>query len=285
VRYAARPKPAPRQALAQDAAPRTTLSAIRPNAGTEARYRRRLQGLIRQMNASVQYWIKAKFKANGPAIAQDELPSKALAREIRKLARRWEKDFDDLAPKLAEYFAKSANQRSTRQLKQMLKDAGFAVDFKMTRAVRDVMSASINEQVSLIKSIPAKYFTDIEGSVMRAVGAGGDLHGLAKDLQKNYGVSYRRAAFIARDQNNKAMATITKARQQEAGITEAIWVHSGGGHEPRPTHVAAGKRQQRYDVSKGWYDPDANGKGQGAWIFPGQLPNCRCVSRPVIPGF
>lgn len=257
-----------------------TLPPIRPNAGTEALYRRRLQRLIKAMATSVNYWLERTYKAEPPAVAQDELPSKRLQREIRKMARRWEKDFDDLAPKLAEYFAKSANQRSTRQLKQMLKDAGFAVDFKMTRAVRDVMAASVSEQVSLIKSIPAKYFTDIEGSVMRSVAAGRDLKALTKDLQKNYGVTHRRAAFIARDQSNKAMATITKARQQEAGITEAIWVHSGGGHEPRPTHLAAGKRQQRYDVSKGWFDPAVN-----EHILPGQLPNCRCVSRPVIPGF
>ena len=57
-------------------------------------------------------------------------------------------------------------------------------------------------------------------------------------------------------------------------------MHSGGGKEPRPTHLAAGKRKQRYDVREGWYDP-AVGKN----IFPGELINCRCVSRPVIEGF
>jgi putative phage head protein len=41
-------------------------------------------------------------------------------------------------------------------------------------------------------------------------------------LRKDYGISERRAAFIARDQTNKAKAAIEKARRQELGITEAI---------------------------------------------------------------
>ena len=73
---------------------------------------------------------------------------------------------------------------------------------------------------------------------------------------------------------------MTGLRQAELGITEAIWVHSGAGKHPRPTHVKAGRDQVRYDITKGWYDPDAK-----QWIWPGTLVNCRCVSKPVIKGF
>ena len=256
-----------------------TLPPVRANAGTEAKYRKRLQDLIREMNDSVLYWLRAAYKANEPAIAQDELPYAALERVIKRLSRRWQKKFDVGAKELAEYFAQQANQRSAQQLARILKDAGFSVEFKMTRAARDVMNASISEQVGLIKSIPQKYFDQVQGDVMRSVQVGRDLSSLTKDLEKNYGVSYRRAAFIARDQNNKATASMTRVRQQELGITEAIWVHSGGGKEPRPTHLAAGKRKQRYDVREGWYDP-----AEGRHIWPGELINCRCASRAVMPG-
>jgi uncharacterized protein with gpF-like domain len=116
--------------------------------------------------------------------------------------------------------------------------------------------------------------------VMRSVQTGRDLGRLAKDLQKQFGVTKRRAALIARDQNNKATASMTRVRQVQLGITEAIWVHSGAGKHPRPTHVKAGRDSVRYDVSKGWFDPDAK-----QWIWPGILVNCRCVSKPVIKGF
>lgn len=254
------------------------LKPVRPNLGTEARYRKRLQDLTREMSASVEYWVRSVYRANEPKIAQDALPSKVLERTISRLAVRWQKQFDELAPKLATYYAQSANVRSSKQLSSMLQEHGFTVEFRMTPATRDVMQASIAEQVSLIKSIPQKYFTDVQGSVMRSVSAGGDLGALTKQLQENYGVSYRRAAFIARDQNAKATASMTRARQLDAGLTEAIWMHSHGGRVPRPTHVAM--NGQKYDVSKGMYD-----SAVGKFILPGEEPNCRCLSRPVVVGF
>lgn len=256
------------------------LPPVRPNAGTEAKYRRKLQALIEEMHASVLYWVKAAYKANEPVIAQDELPTAVLQRVIKKLTRRWEKRFDVASKELAAYFAQAANKRSAQQLQQILKEGGFSVSFKMTRAARDVLNASIAEQVELIRSIPSKYFTDIQGSVMRSVQTGRDLGTLTKELQNNYGVTYRRAALIARDQNNKATATITRVRQKELGLNKAVWVHSGGGKTPRPSHLAAGKRKQEYDINEGWFDPD-----EGKYIFPGELINCRCVPRAVIAGF
>lgn len=256
-----------------------TLPPVHPNAGTIALYRKKLDALIKEMNNSVDYWVSASFKKNEPVIAQDALPSVALRRAVRKLARRWQKQFDDAAPKLAEYFSQSANMRSSRVLQNALREGGFTVKFKMTRAMRDVMNATISEQVGLIRSIPQKYFTEIEGAVMRSVSQGGDLYSLSKTLHEQYGVTKRRAAFIARDQTSKSTASFTRVRQLEIGITEAIWVHSGGGKTQRPTHVSAGARKQRYKVSDGWYDPAVED-----FIQPGFLPNCRCVSRSIIPG-
>ena len=150
----------------------------------------------------------------------------------------------------------------------------------MTPATRDIMQATINQQVSLIKSIPSRYFTQIEGIVMRSVQIGRDLGQLTTDLQDQFGITKRRAAFIARDQNNKATASMNRARQDEIGVTEAIWVHSGGGKHPRPTHLKAGREKTRYDIKEGWLDP-----ALGRHIFPGEEPNCRCVSKSIIPGF
>ena len=150
----------------------------------------------------------------------------------------------------------------------------------MTAAQNDILQATIAQQVGLIKSIPRAYMHGVEGAVMRSVQTGRDLGGLTKELTEQHGVSRRRAAFIARDQSNKATAALTRARQVEIGITEAIWVHSGGGRHPRPSHAKAGRDQARYDVAKGWFDPD-----EGQFVLPGQLGNCRCVSRSLVKGF
>lgn len=256
---------------------------VRPSAAISAWYRAELDALIADMHASVIYWLRASYKANPPVLAQDELPSQALWRAMHKLRRRWQKQFDEAAPKLAKHFAKKAENRSSARLKTILNEAGMTVKFTMTRAQADVMRATMHEQVSLIRSIPQKHFTEIEGLVMRSVQAGRDLGPLADALQKQYGSTKKRAALIARDQNNKATATMTMARQVEMGIEEAIWVHSHAGKVPRPTHRA--NDGKRYDVKRGWYDPDADGRGRGRYIHPGELINCRCVSRSIIPGF
>lgn len=256
------------------------LRPVHPNAGIAAAYRKRLDALIEEMNVSVQHWLTSAYRNNEPEIAQDELPAAALRRAIRKLTARWTRNFDEAAPKLAEYFATAVDKRSAAALKKILKDGGFSVEFKMTPAQRDILQATIQQNVELIKSIPAQYLTQVQGSVMRSVQTGRDLGSLAKELEEHHGVTKRRAATIARSQNNLATAAMTRARQQEVGITEAIWVHSGGGKHPRKTHLQAGREKTRYSTSEGWFDPDV-----GKNIWPGELPNCRCVARPVVKGF
>jgi uncharacterized protein with gpF-like domain len=256
------------------------LRPVHANRGIEARYRKQLVDLVDEMNRSILYWLRAAYRANPPVMAQDRNPAQELRAAVRKLAARWQRNFDDAAKNLAEYFATSVRSRSDAALRKILRDGGFTVKFTMTPAMKDVLDATIAEQVSLIKSIPQQYLTQVEGIVMRSVQTGRDLGQVTKDLQEQFGVTKRRAAAIARDQNNKATASMTRVRQMQVGITEAIWVHSGGGKHPRPTHVAAGRSKERYDVTKGWFDPAV-----GKHIFPGELINCRCISKPVIKGF
>ncbi len=254
------------------------LSPIHPCCGTEALYRRKLYQLIEEMRNSIEYWLSAAYKANEPVLAQDAVPASELQNAIRKLTRRWQKRFNWAAPKLAKWFALSLADRSDKQLASILRRGGFSVKFKMTKAQRDILHATVHANVSLIKSIPQKYLNDVEGMVMRSVQTGRDLQTLQKDLLKNYKLTKRRAALITRDQNNKVTSALVRVRQIELGINKAIWVHSGGGNHPRPTHVKNSGKQ--YDVNKGWFDPH-----EKKFIFPGELINCRCVSRSVVAGF
>lgn len=255
-----------------------TLPPIHPNAGLEQLYRRTLDRLVAEMQKSIAYWLKASYRVNAPKMAADESPANTLRQAIRRLARRWQKRFDEAAPELARYFAQANYDRSDRALTAILKKGGFSVDLKLTRQMRNVLQASMGEQVGLIKSIAQQYLTQVEGLVLRSAQEGRALAELTDELEDRYAITRRRAALIARDQNNKATAMLNKARQRELGITQAQWVHSHAGNQPRPTHVAAGRDKVIYDVDEGWYDPAV-----GKHIWPGTEINCRCVSRPVIP--
>lgn len=259
----------------------TALRPVHPNVGIAEAYRTKLDRLVEAMHRSVVYWLKASYRANEPRIlAADETPADALRRSMRELSSRWLKKFDEAAESLAEYFAQSVEKRSSAALRNILRGSGLTVEFKMTPVMRDVVDATVNANVALIKSIPAKYLSEVEDMVQRSVQSGRDLHQLSDDLQKRLGVTKRRAAFIATDQNQKATSAFNRVRLLELGIAEAEWVHSGGGREPRKSHLKAGRDKVRYRVEEGWYDPEVGEK-----IQPGYLPHCRCIGKPIVRGF
>ena len=254
--------------------------AVHANRGIESAYRRSLLALIDQMNASVEYWLKAGYRKEPPRMAalveqaQDASPVAHIKRVLADLADRWIKRFDVWAPKIAEAYLQGMFKASDSAMRAALKDAGWTVEFKMTPAVRDAFQASLAENVGLIRSIPEKYLGQVEGIVMRSYSAGRDLHTMVADLKKLYPAVADRAELIARDQSNKANAVVNRARQLELGLTEAIWMHSHAGKTPRPDHVAANGK--RYKIAEGCLI-------SGQYLQPGEAVNCRCTSRPVLP--
>lgn len=251
------------------------LAPVHPNQGLEASYRKKIDALVDAMQKSLVHWLTAAYRANTPEMARDASPAMSLREAMRKLSSYWQKRFDDAAPELAEYFSKHSLRQVDGAMKAALKKAGFTVDFRLTREANDVMQATIGENIALIRSIGEEHLSQVEGLVMRSVSQGRDLSALSKELHERFGVTKRRAALIARDQNNKASATITRVRQRSLGIKQAKWLHSHGGKEPRKSHQDADGKV--FDIDKGMLI-------DGEYIWPGQLINCRCVSRSILPG-
>ena len=264
--------------------PTGTLKPIRPNAGIEAEYRRRLERAVDEMHRSLVYWVRASYPEDLPGLrnadgivewAADLSRAASTRIAVKRLSRRWTRNFDKIAPKLAGQFAQAAADHSDAALKATLGDAGIRVRLVLTADARDVVQANITENVALIKSIAARHLGDVEALVARSVAQGRDLAWLMDELEARYDVTRKRAALIARSQNNLATAAIQRVRFTEIGITEAVWVHSHGGAHARPSHVAFDG--ERYSVREGALI-------DGKRIWPGTEINCRCVSRPVLPG-
>jgi uncharacterized protein with gpF-like domain len=274
--------------LASDARPikikfrgEKVLRAQRPSAAVASAYEDRLKQAIEAMERSVLWWIRAYYRANPPAtMAFDDVSVSVLRKAVQALRRRWLRAFDAMSEKLARYFAKGAQDRADGDLKRILREAGFTVEWTMTPAMRDVVGAIVAENVALIKSIPREQLDRVEGAVMRSVQQGRDLKMLYDELREGFGVSKKRARLISRDQNNKATSLLQRARFVESGIRECIWMHSHAGKTPRPSHVKAGRDKVRFDPAVGWYDPH-----EKKHIWPGVLINCRCTCKPVIKGF
>jgi uncharacterized protein with gpF-like domain len=257
---------------------RIALPPTRPNVGVAVGYQRQLDALIAQMNKSIVYWISAAWRANPPhaTMAADASPAVDLRNAMKKLSRRWLRNFADAAKDMATGFTDKAAGNADKQLKGTLDRAGFSVPFKATPAMNDAFQAVVSENVGLIKSIASQHLGDVERLVASSVQNGRDLGALTDELERRYSLTRNRAAFIARDQNSKATSAMDRARKLSLGITKSKWRHSGGGHHPRQSHVDADGKI--FETAKGCMI-------DGEYIFPGELPNCGCLGQAVIPGF
>ena len=253
-----------------------TLPAGRVNAGVAAQYDKRLRLLIRRMHRDTLRTIQAHYRRAEPELAQDSNPVTALKVVLAKLRKKWTGIFADQALAVAEQFIRGCQNDSEADLRRRLQRAGFGITFKPDADLKRRLGLAIEQNVSLIKSIGEQYHDGVEALVTNSVMKGGDLGSLTKALQARYGVSERRAAFIARDQNHKINQATERMRCSGIGLEEARWRHVGGGRHPREDHVRA--NGTRYLIAEGC-------KISGEYIQPGELPNCHCRAEFIIPGY
>lgn len=252
------------------------LAPVRANLGVQMAYRKKLLGLIEAMHKDIVRTLTSVFKAH-PRLAADASPAVAAAKAMRRLRRTWQQRFNEGSRSLAAHFADETRKHSDMALQTTLRKAGFSVKFQMTHPMNDAYQAVLHENVGLIRSIPTQHLHDVEGLVMRSVQHGRSLGDLSEQLQDRFGVTKRRAALIARDQNNKATAVMNKIRKLGLGIDKSQWVHTTASKDPRESHEAM--HGEIFDTAEGCFDSE-----EGDFVQPGELINCGCVAMGIIPG-
>lgn len=255
------------------------LTPTRANAGVRAAYEKRLLALVDAMHKDVLRAVARAYRKNPPhaLLAKDASPAASLRKAMRGMATKWQRQFAQGSDALAKHFADQVLRNNDVALGQTLRKAGFSVKFQQTRAMNDAYQAVRHENIGLIKSIPAQHLAEVEGMVMRSVQHGRDMAQLTKDLQDRFSVTKRRAALIARDQNNKATAVFNKVRKLGLGITKSMWVHTAASKNPRESHEEM--NGEVYETAEGCWDDEVQ-----AFVQPGELINCGCSSRGIIPG-
>lgn len=174
--------------------------------------------------------------------------------EIRELAHRQ-------GLSVAQFNAKQMNKQFQRVVEIDL----FGFEPWIGTALEDFTIANSN----LIKSIPEKYFTEIENLTLQGVNQGVRWESIAEQIQERYDVSESKANLLARDQIGKLNGQFTELRQTEVGIDKYRWRGVGDSRE-RQTHKANNDR-----VFKWSNPPRETG-------HPGQDYQCRCWAEPVI---
>lgn len=139
--------------------------------------------------------------------------------------------------------------------------------FRSEPFLKPLAEGWISENTSLIKSLPTRLHSELEGIVRRGVMNGQSVKNIKDQIKARYGVTDYRAKLIAQDQTLKLNADLTRYRLQSVGVERYIW-RSVQDSRVRPEH--ADRNGNEYTWKEG-----AGG------VHPGQEVRCRCRAEAV----
>jgi SPP1 gp7 family putative phage head morphogenesis protein len=177
--------------------------------------------------------------------------------------------------RLAQVADSYARQTSAYQRDQMLRQFRAALGIDIVKAepwLEPMIGAFTADNVALIKSIPNRYFDEVEKTIVRAMRTGLRWEEVAADIDKRFEVAEGHARLVARDQVGKFMAETNAARQADLGIEKFIW-RTANDNRVRDSHAVLDGETFRWDKP-----PVVD----GAPSLPGMPINCRCEAEPVL---
>lgn len=256
-------------------------AALNPNAAVAGRYSAALTKLVERMLTITAAEVEKFYEAK-PArefFAQDASVSAEADQLFAAMQGKVERLFDLPAEEMAENFLHAVDRSSAAALKTSVKELAGGITLKtdvLTSELKQVVKASVAENVALIKSIPQKYMGGVRQAVLRSITTGNGLADLVPYLEKQAGATKKRARLIANDQTRKAFNCINRGRMEKLGVKKFEWLHSGGGQHPRKLHQRMSGNIYSFD-NLPVIDEKTGERG-----IPGQLINCRCRMIPVV---
>lgn len=274
-----------------------------PSPHSRSWYARRLKTLSSVMEGRIKVYFKRKGDDITPATRED----------MAVLRSKFERLFDEESRPLATGFVnrnitatKAAFRAATKPIveaqEQELRDAKrkamssqvrfeVKIDGRKDRLELHQFREAVEENVSLIKTIPAQYFDRI-GKAVEARTRGRMTRGaLVKRIKDIGGISQRRAEMIADDQTAKVTERMMLQRCRNAGVKKVMWLHSSISMHPRDYHKKqwdghTGKRNGRPNGLNGFVfnidNPPVIDQKTGERGYPAQIYNCKCELVPVV---
>lgn len=252
------------------------LDEIKSNWAIEQRYIKLLYKLTHKMTADVKLSIFDNLDETD-GIEALSVRFKKIYPKIDKRLNDWQVIFNKHSKNYATEFVQSVDKDVQKQLKNTIKKNiadDLVIKFDETnQAALAKVQGVLKENIDLIKDIPDKMKEKLQFQLTQSMQHGGNVKDFKQKVIEITGVTDKRAAFIARDQVFKATSAISHARQAEIGIKKQAWDYTYISKEPRKSHEAANGKI--YEIDKGCLI-------DGEYIFPSQLVNCKCSSRPVL---
>lgn len=184
---------------------------------------------------------------------------------------------EEISEKLnASNFFDKAIFKTNQKLEETVKN--ITVTPQLTPEHRKRIADEYSENMKLyVKDFTEKEIKSLRQKVMEHAGQGIRHEALAADIEDSFGVSERKAKFLARQETSLLMTKFKQIRYEDAGVKRYIWraVKGTTAHPTRPMHKSLDGTEHA------WSDPpvdDPNGSRHN----PGQNYNCRCVAIPVV---
>lgn len=274
--------------------------AVNPTNKAEKYYRAQLSSMIRAMNVAISEEVMPVVKAEKREYTGDAMPTMdgwadRITAALQAVAAQFVGEaFTSQAMRISAGTVSMADAESTQAF---VKSVNRAVGVDLTpvldeSSMSDYLEASVAQNVNLITSVKDQHLTNVQSAVMEGMRAGEAPSTIAKRIQKESGVSQRRAKIIARDQTAKLNSDITERRQESAGITHYRWVTSRDRRvSGAPSGAYPNAKIKCYEIAR---KDIGNGPGVYSWkdgaayggetkLHPGRAHiGCRCTSSPVF---
>jgi len=214
------------------------------------RLKPRLESIIRQRDFTLP-----------TAIRQDAWPEdldEAFRNTKDEFYRRYT---DEEARALARKYGISVAQFNQMQIERNFRRVVGVDVFASEPWLAPQIQMFASQNVSLIRSIPEKYFADLETGIFQKMSTGSRFEELGAWIEERTGIADRKASLIARDQVSKLNGQLTGLRQTNAGVTKYIWRTS------QDERVRDSHREKEGKIFS-WDDPPADTG------HPGEDVNC-----------
>lgn len=139
-----------------------------------------------------------------------------------------------------------------------------------------------------IKGFAEEHIKQLRKTVRDSALKGNRFESLTKGIQTSYGVTARKAKFLARQETNLLMASFKEARYIDAGVNSYRWGCVKMPHDKTPHQHIPGNVRYAHGILEGkifrFDDPPvtSNPGEPERRNNPMQDYNCRCFARPIV---
>jgi len=214
-------------------------------------------------------------------MSKDYVNNDLTTDRLKQLEHKYKAIFDSKSQDWANRISSSAFTASDHQFRESLKDISKDISIgklELSDGIKQVFKLSVDDNVSLFKTIPAQFHSKVSNVVYNAISGGQGAYDIAKTIRQFDNQTRNYTQLRTMDQSRKAFSALSRERMINAGVKKFQWFHVGGTEHPRKLHQELNGKV--FNIDNPPYIGDMY--QQRIYGYPAQLPNCRCKAKYVF---